>query len=177
MIETFIVTVKELCNFLPYLYILLFVLSIGVHKQISSLSITIILVACAEFIMDAVAGPLFTAVSDTSVDDVIRLSVWMLFWCYFYGLCVYVLEKSHIWLNISKEKILVIIESGFALLILFELLYFANAFFIESIHIELFYNAGLPLVGFSMGIYLSFQLLLSIKDHYVSRTRTASSAA
>lgn len=177
MTETFISTVRELCNYLPYLYILMFVLSLGLYKQLTSLSLTIILVACAEIFMDAIASPLLTALNDKSVDAIIRLGIWLMFWCYFYALCVYALEKSHIWLNISKGRTLVIIESVFGVLILFELLYFANAFFIQSNAVKAVYHAGLPFAGLSMGVYLFSELLLSIKDHYVSRSNTASDAA
>lgn len=176
MIETFIYSLKELCKYLPYIYTLLFFLNIAVHKKMSSLSITLILVACAEFIIDSITSSPLMALNDPSVEVIIRLSTWLLFWCYFYALCVFLLEKSHVWLNVSKSRTLVITESVFAVLIALELLHFTMAYFFQNSHLVSIYHFGVPIIRLSMGVYLLSQFLLSIKDHYVSRTHTPSGA-
>lgn len=177
MTESLIFILRELCKYLPYLYILMFIVSIGIHKTMSSLALTVILLACAELIINSITHPLRIALYDQSVDTVIRLSIWLLFWCYFYALCVFILEKSHVWLNISKNHTLVVTESLFAAMIILELLHFTTAFLLTNSDIRSIYHLGIPLISLSMGIFLFCQFLLSIKDHYVSHSYTPSGTA
>ena len=177
MTETFISTFRELCSALPYLYVLMFMLCIGVQKQLSSLSITIILVACAEFIMDTAASPLLTALNDKTITYEVRASIWAISWCYMYAIAVYAFEKSHHWLNIQKGKELFVIQLLFGFSAVLELFDYINLMVFKFPSLFVIYEIGLPALGLAIGLYLITQLLLSIKDRYVNRDHSASNVA
>ena len=68
----------EIRDWLPFLYSLLFVVSIGVFKKHTSLSLIVVLLALFEFISNAITLPLLDIMNDKSIDYVIRLSAWVL---------------------------------------------------------------------------------------------------
>jgi len=162
---------------MPYLYVFMFLLCIGVQKQLSSLSVTIILVACAEFAMDALASPLLTALNDKSMTYEVRMSMWALFWCYLYAFIVLAIEKSHHWLNIGKGRALFFVQVLFGISAILELIEYVNALVFKTGILAEVYDFGLPTIGLAIGLHLITQLLLSIKDRYVNRDHGASSAA
>lgn len=168
---TLLYTLQELCNYLPYLYVLMFILGIGIHKQLSSLSIIIILMACAEFIMDTTGSSLLKALSNRGLADGVGMSIWALFWCYLYAMAVLVFEKSHHWLNLSKGRELITIQALFGLATVIQIIDFVNIMVFQIQAIYIVYEAGIPLIGLAIGVYLLAELLLSIKDNYfVSHT-------
>ncbi len=163
-------TLLEICNYLPHFYVLMFIVSIGTMKQQTSLSITIILVALAEFIMDSVSGPLLSAMSDKSIEYVVRASIWTSFWCLFYLACVFVFQKFHEWLNLTKNRILISVQLLFGSLSILELARYLDAMLLKTDFIKTIYAAGIPIIGLTIGIYLFSELLLSIKATYANRS-------
>ena len=176
MTETIISTARELCNYLPYLYVFMFLLCIGVQKQLSSLSITIILVASAEFIMDNVASPFLSFLNNNTFGYDVKMSMWSLFWCYMYAGIVLFLNKSHQWLNITKETKVKVVQYLFTVLALIQVIDYLNIFLLKSEHLSFVYEFGTPATGLAIATFLLYQLLISIKDHYVNRGRSASTA-
>ena len=165
-----IATLNELCNYLPYLYVVMFLLCIATSKKLTSLSITIILIACAEFIIDAVAPPLSAISSDRTLEYVVRVSVWTGFWTFSYMIIGIVLHKSHDWLNLVKGRAVKQVHYLLAGLAALEWLGYVNAFFIKQEFIKTLYALGIPALGLLLGVYLFIELGLSIKDKYVNRT-------
>ncbi len=167
-------TIKELCEHLPYLYLVIFIVSLGTSKQQTSLSITVILMATSEFIISSVNGPLLAALNDKSIEYVVRVSAWTSFWCLFNLTYVCILQKCHEWLNLGKGRVLITAQVSFGVLSLFELLRFLDAMFfnvvsINNVSVKDIYTASIALIGMFVGIYLLVELLLSIKDSHVHR--------
>jgi len=147
----------------------MFFLCIANSKKLTSLSATIILVASAEFIMDAVASPLFAIASDKTIEYVVRVSAWTGFWTFFYMIIGICLHKAHDWLNLAKGRAVKNVHYLFASLAAAEWLGYVNAFFIKQEFIKTVYAVSIPALGLLLGVYLFIELGLSIKDKYVIR--------
>ena len=172
-----IATLIELCIYLPYLYIAMFVGCIGVAKKLTSLSITIVLMACAEVVLDAAEIPLFAFVSDKSIEYAVRVGIWMLFWSYCYLLAVFILQKSHDWLNLVKGRAVYRVQALLTTAVGVEVLTFINTMFIKTAFIKQIYTVAIPLLGLLIGVYLFIELILLIREKYADHTRAVSRTA
>jgi len=161
-----IATLNELCNFLPYLYFGMFLVCIGIAKKQTSLSITIILMSCAEFIMDAAAPHLFNFAMDRSIEYEVRVGIWMLFWSYCFMFFALILQKSHDWLNLVKKRAVYIVQALLAALAGVEWITFTNTVFLKTVFIKQMYTAAVPVLGLVIFVYLFIELSLSIKEKY-----------
>ena len=68
---------------LPYLYTLLFVVSIGTTKHLSSLSITVVVLALAEFFSATLNAPFIELIYDQDIEFVLRVGIWVIVWSIF----------------------------------------------------------------------------------------------
>lgn len=151
--------VLEIGSYLPYLYSLLFVVSIGIFKKHTSLSLIIVILALAEFAMEATTLPLLSTLNNKSIEYVIRLGVWVLFWGMVDLLIIWLLQKTHIWLNISKGKELKFVQGAYILLIALLLVHFINRVVTEISIVDLVYHFGVPIINFTIAAYLLFNVL------------------
>lgn len=161
-----IATLIELCNYLPYLYIAMFVGCIGITKKLTSLSITIILMACTEVLLDAAEIPLFSLVSDKSLEYEVRVGIWLMFWTTCYFVAVFILQKFHDWLNLVKGRAVYRVQALLTAAIAVELITFTNTIFIKTTFIKQMYTAAIPILGLLIGVYLFIELGLSIREKY-----------
>lgn len=150
--------VMELDSYLSYLYSGLFLVSLAVFKKHTSLSITIVLLALAEFVMQGITMPLLQIVSDKSTPYIIRLGVWLMTWICIDLFVVYMLQKAHEWLNLSKGIELQIIQGAFIAFMVLHLIHFIDRMLIRSDVLGLCYQFGIPLLNFSIAGYLVFHV-------------------
>lgn len=162
-------TLQGVCDYLPHLYMVMFMVSIGTTKQQTSLSIIVILLSVTEFAMNSVAGPLREALNDKSIEYVVRLSAWIMFWCVVNFLVVLILQKSHEWLNLAKGRVLTTVQVMYGVLVILQLEYFINAMFIKAPILNTIHYAGIPATTLIIGVYLLFELILSLKANYANR--------
>ena len=149
----------EIESILPFLYSLLFVVSIGVFKKHTSLSLIVVLLALFEFISNAITLPLLDIMNDKSIDYVIRLSAWVGFWVLSNRLIIELLQRAHEWLNISKGKELVMVQGAYIGLISLLFLYYLNAIFVDSSILSVIPRLGIPTINLSIAGYLLFAML------------------
>jgi len=149
----------EIRDWLPFLYSLLFVVSIGVFKKHTSLSLIVVLLALFEFISNAITLPLLDIMNDKSIDYVIRLSAWVGFWVLSNRLIIELLQRAHEWLNITKGKELVMVQGAYIGLISLLAIDFINQITFKTIVIDVLYRFGIPTINLSIAGYLLFAML------------------
>lgn len=149
----------EIRDWLPFLYSLLFVVSIGVFKKHTSLSLIVVLLALFEFISNAITLPLLDIMNDKSIDYVIRLSAWVGFWVLSNRLIIELLQRAHEWLNITKGKELVMVQGAYIGLISLLALHYIDRVFTRSDIINVVYQFGIPTINLSIAGYLLFAML------------------
>lgn len=153
----------EIRDWLPYIYSLLFVVSIGVFKKQTSLSIIVVLLALFEFTSNSITLPLLELMNDKSIDYVYRLSAWVGFWMLYVYAQIVLLQKAHIWLNVTKGKELVFVQSGLLGIILLFMLYFTNAMFLKSKVVAYIPQFGIPALNLSIAGFLLFAMLKQVE--------------
>lgn len=169
-----IATLIELCNYLPYLYIAMFVGCVGIDKKLTSLSVTIVLMALVEVLLDAAEIPLYSLVSDQSIEYEVRDGIWTMFWSFCYLFAVFIMQKFHDWLNLVKGRAVYRVQALLTAAIGIETITFANTVFLKTTVIKQMYAAAIPVIGLLIGVYLFIELSLSIREKY-ARHATATS--
>lgn len=151
--------VLEIGSYLPYLYSLLFILSIGIFRKHNSLSLIVVVLAIAEFAMITVRDVLVEVMLDKSIEYVIRLGVWVLFWSIVDLFIIWLLQKSHEWLNLTKGKELKTVQGAYILLIGLHFVMFINRMIIQVEPLDMLYQFGVPIINFTIAAYLMFNVL------------------
>ncbi|MCY7295049.1 hypothetical protein [Alteromonas sp. a30] len=141
---------------MPFIYSLLFVVSIRSFKQYTSLSVIVVLLALFEFASNAVTLPLLNALNDKSITYFYRLSAWVGFWILVDAAIIQTLQKAHVWLNVSKGKELVIVQWAYTVLICLLTMYYLNALSLNSEIIARIPQIGIPIINLSLAGYLLF---------------------
>ena len=147
----------------PYIYSLLFVVSIATFKRLTSLSIIVILLALFEFASNEITLPFLELMNDKSIDYVYRLSALIGFWMLYVYAQIVLLQKAHIWLNVTKGKELIFVQSGLLGIILLFMLYFTNAMFLESKVVAYIPQFGIPALNLSIAGFLLFAMLKQVE--------------
>ena len=143
---------------LPYLYTLLFVVSIGTTKHLSSLSITVVVLALAEFFSATLNAPFIELIYDQDIEFVLRVGIWVIVWSIFSFLVVLILQKCHEWTNTSKGIELKIVQAAYVISIVLHTLMFVNQMLVHLTFLDRIYNFGIPFINFSIAGYLLLQV-------------------
>ena len=154
---------SEIRDWLPYIYSLLFVVSIGVFKKQTSLSIIVVLLALFEFTSNGIFTPFLELVNDKSTAYVYRLSAWVGFWMLYVYAQIVLLQKAHVWLNVTKGKELVFVQSGLLGIIILFMLYLTDRLFIKNDLLHQVYQFGIPALNLSIAGFLLFAMLKQVE--------------
>ncbi len=149
----------KLGDFLPYLYSLLFFVSIGVSKRATSLAITVLVLAMAEFFMNGLRDPVLAFASDEQFNYEARLAVWYGCWVVGNVAIVFALQYTHVWLNVTREReasIIILVLMGYVVM---HSIGFFNRVFVDIPAISLFYQIGIPTLNVGVAVFLLYSML------------------
>ncbi len=144
---------------LAFLYLLLFFVGIGVSKRATSQALTVLVMALAEFSMNAIRYPVWDFTSDLAIDYEIRLFVWYTCWVVSTGVIAFALQYTHVWLNVTRVReasIILLILMGY---IAMHCISFFNQAFFEVQAIHLFYQIGIPTLNLGIAVFLLYSML------------------
>ena len=147
----------------PYIYSLLFVVSIATFKRLTSLSIIVVLLALFEFTSNEITYPFLDLVNDKSIAYAYRLSAWAGFWMLYVYAQIVLLQKAHIWLNVTKGKELVFVQWGLLSIILLFMVSLIDRIFIQNSVLDILYRLGIPALNLSIAGFLLFAMLKQVE--------------
>lgn len=153
----------NLGSYLPYLYTVLFLLSAGISKKLTSLSIIVVFLALAEFVMYPINGPLLAYFNELGLTYTYRLCAWVVFWVAIARLQIHLLQKLHEWLNVSKGKALERVQYGISGIIALFLIDLINQLIFKTEILDWLYRFGVPFINFSIAGYLLFAVLKHVE--------------
>lgn len=159
----------EIDSYLPFLYSLVFIVSIGVCRRVNSLTIIAAFLAILEFISSAVTLPLLNVLNEREIERVVAFSAWSLFWTLVALFTVVMLQQIHVWLNIEKKRELKTVQGFNVFLIILYLVDYTNSIFIKSDWLAYFYSIAVPTTFISIASYLLFELAKHARFAYVHR--------
>lgn len=143
----------------PYLYSLLFLVSIGVFKKNTSISIIVVILALFEFIASSITFPFLEFLDGDDIPYYMAMALWVGFWVSVDVFIIYILQKAHFWLKINKGPELVYVQGAYLGLISLLALHYINRMIIKVDAIDLIYHYGIPAINLSIAGYLLFALL------------------
>lgn len=155
--------VLEIDSYLPFLYTLLFLLSAATSKKLNSASIIVVFLALAEFVMQSVTGPLLTYLNEVKLTYAFRLCAWVAFWVTVARLQIYLLQKLHVWLNVSKGRYLEVVQYGISSIIALFLIDLINQLIFKVEALDLLYRLGVPFINFAIAGYLLYAVLKNVE--------------
>ncbi|MCY7294604.1 hypothetical protein [Alteromonas sp. a30] len=153
----------EIGSYLPYLYTVLFLLSAATSKKLNSASIIVVFLALAEFVMYPINEPLLAYFNEVGLTYTFRLCAWVVFWVTVAYLQIYLLQKLHIWLNVSKGRHLEVVQYGISGIIALFLIVLVNQLFFKVEALELLYRLGVPFINFAIAGYLLYAVLKNVE--------------
>lgn len=149
----------QLDSIIPFLYSFLFLVSIGVFKKHSSLSLIVVILGLAEFAMHSITMPFLNFLDGDDIPYYMAMALWVGVWVAIDVFIIYILQKTHFWLKINKGPELIFVQSAYFGLIVLLSINYINRMLIKSDAIELIYNLGIPSINLSIAGYLLFALL------------------
>ncbi|UAA37386.1 hypothetical protein KIH87_11740 [Paraneptunicella aestuarii] len=159
-------TLREVAVNTSYLYSLVFLVGIALFKKQTSLVITSTFLAIAEFIMQAINDPVREFFNDKSVEYVLRLSGWIVFWSLVALFIIAMLQKVHQWLNIAKGRELKVVQSCYVVVILLHGMFYINAMFLGTTILDMGYRYGILIMNIGIALYLLTELLIQARKKY-----------
>ncbi len=160
----------EIGDYIPYLYSLVFLVSIAMSRKLTSLSIIVILLAVAEFAMHSARDPIRELLNDKTIEYIVRLSAWIVFWTLVDLFIIIVLQKVHQWLNLAKTRELMVVQGCYLLIMCLHLMFFVNAWFVQISFIDTAYRLAIPIVNITIAVYLLVELLLYARNSRADKT-------
>ncbi|UAA39833.1 hypothetical protein KIH87_05620 [Paraneptunicella aestuarii] len=155
-------TVFAIDDFLPFLYIIICLVSVAHFQMTTSLSLLTTVICIAEFANNAVRSPVWDSLP--YLDPDIARIVWTGLWVSINFITVWVVYRIHVWRNIaiSTEAYafnwLLITQN-----ILITLRYL-SAITVKSEYYAIFYQYIIPISNVGLGIYLIFALIRNLYD-------------
>lgn len=162
-------TLLEFNSYLPYLYSLVFLVSIGVCRRINSLTIIASFLALTEFMSNEAIYPLLDILNEPSIEYIVALSAWAVFWTLVALMTVVILQKVHQWLNVAKERELKTVQGFYLFIIVLHIIDYTNSVFLKVDWIAYLYSIAIPTTFISIAGYLLFELAKHARQAYVNR--------
>ncbi len=148
--------------YFPFLYSVLFFVSIGVLKRTTSLALTVLVLALAEFTMSAIRDPVWAFASDQSINYEVRLAAWYGCWFLCNIVIAFVIQYIHVWLNITRGReasIILLVRMGFVVM---HFISYFNQAFLDVQVIETVYQIGIPMLNLGVAVFLLYSMLRSL---------------
>lgn len=138
--------------------------SIGVYKCATSLTIVSVILALGEYSQEVIKRPLWEFVADNSYDYDLRIMAWVGVWVVTYTIMIVTLHKLHIWLNVTKSKEARVVQWILTGSLILQILKYLDEILISSKAMLMLYQFGIPIINLSLAVYVLYVLLRKILD-------------
>ena len=158
--DTFETTLFSLDKIVFIVYFLLFVLSVAIERKVSSLVISLMVLAVANGAMTALTPLLFEV---ASLPELFYKFLWYAVFVLIDAIAIFLLFKFHSLLKQSVGRIANLIGVVFVLLASIQSLRFVDRFVSNTDYFQLIYQYGVPLLNVAMVPAIMLLWLLDYK--------------